>query len=124
MTIIRVLTIWTALSSAVAFTAFRDIRHSTPVLSQIKSPRHIAGHFLSTTSDVSTTSSVSSGPTESGSSGVELAKDYLNSPDAAAFVTKLVLLDQKLTDEAEKLNFWTGDNDISSSYTRSGHFST
>jgi hypothetical protein len=47
-----------------------------------------------------------------GSSGVELLKDYLNSPDAAYFVKKLVLLDPKVAQESEKLNFWSGESFI------------
>ena len=45
-----------------------------------------------------------------GSSGVEILKDYLNSKDASLFVKKLVLLDKKIAIEAEKLNFWTGES--------------
>ena len=45
-----------------------------------------------------------------GSNGVELLKDYLNSPDAAIFVKKLVLLDPKVAQESEKLNFWSGES--------------
>ena len=45
-----------------------------------------------------------------GSSGVELLKEYLNSKDATLFVKKLVLLDKKIATEAEKLNFWSGES--------------
>ena len=45
-----------------------------------------------------------------GSGGVELLKEYLNSKDATLFVKKLVLLDKKIATEAEKLNFWSGES--------------
>mmetsp|Transcript_2988 Transcript_2988/g.3129 ORF Transcript_2988/g.3129 Transcript_2988/m.3129 type:complete len:449 (+) Transcript_2988:231-1577(+) len=42
--------------------------------------------------------------------GVEIARDYLNSPAAKTLVKKIVLLDQKLFEEAEKANFWSGQS--------------
>jgi hypothetical protein len=45
-----------------------------------------------------------------GSNGVQIAIAHLNSAEAAAFVKKIVLLDAKLSAEADKLNFWTGES--------------
>ena len=63
-------------------------------------------------SSVLYTSTISEGTMNSvkGSSGVELAKEYLNSVDAILFVRKLVLLDKKMSVESEKLNFWSGES--------------
>ena len=63
-------------------------------------------------SSVLYTSTISEGTMNSvkGSSGVELAKEYLNSVDASLFVRKLVLLDKKMSVESEKLNFWSGES--------------
>jgi len=45
-----------------------------------------------------------------GSIGVELLIDYLNSDPARQLVNKLALSDEALSDEAQRMNFWTGGN--------------
>ena len=45
-----------------------------------------------------------------GSAGVELLIGYLNSDPARQLISKLALSDQALSDEAQRMNFWTGGN--------------
>ena len=45
-----------------------------------------------------------------GSAGVELLIGYLNSDPARQLISKLAMSDQALSDEAQRMNFWTGGN--------------
>jgi hypothetical protein len=45
-----------------------------------------------------------------GSAGVELLIGYLNSDPARQLISKLAMSNQALSDEAQRMNFWTGGN--------------
>lgn len=87
--------------SVVAYTGSRRVH----LQHTVRSPHGSRGLYLSSLSEDTTNTVVAAG-----SNGVELLKDYLNSPDAAYFVKKLVLLDPKVAQESEKLNFWSGES--------------
>jgi hypothetical protein len=87
--------------SVVAYTNPRTVHFQRTVRSF-----HGSKGLYSSSLSESTTNTIAA----AGSNGVELLKDYLNSPDAAFFVKKLVLLDPKVAQESEKLNFWSGES--------------
>lgn len=86
--------------------------HSKSILNSFMKERDSMNSLLhinmisNTINDIEITSS------NQGSTGVEVLIKYLNSEKAAMLMNKLALSNQTLSNEAEKLNFWTGGNFI------------